>query len=79
MLPGLEVDGLGPVGLPLTARQAKQLKKLCEQAPYGKGEQTLVDTSVHRVWHLSPDQFTLTNPDWDLFLKLTGRQIREGA
>src|SRR4051794_8348685 len=50
VLPGLEVEGLGPVGLPLTARQAKELKKQCEQAPYGKGEETVVDTNVRRVW-----------------------------
>src|SRR5947209_3295136 len=54
ILPGLEVADLGPVGLPLTAAQAKELVKQCEQAPYGKGEETLVDTSVRRVWRLTP-------------------------
>src|SRR3954468_10398209 len=68
ILPGLEVEGLGPVGLPLTVRQAKELKKLCHQAPYGKGEQTLVDTSVRRVWRLGPDRFALTNPAWKQLL-----------
>ena len=38
VLPGLEVEGLGPIGLPLTAKTAKELKKQCEQAPYGKGD-----------------------------------------
>src|SRR5438552_18735436 len=74
VLPGLEVDGLGPVGLPLTPAQAKELKKHCEQAPYGKGEQTLVDTSVRRVWRLTPDRFTLTNPEWATFLGQTVKQ-----
>src|SRR3954447_26496841 len=68
IFPGLEVAGLGPVGLPLTANQAKELIKHCEQAPYGKGEQTLVDTSVRRVWRLKPEHFALTNPDWGQFL-----------
>lgn len=63
-LPGLEVAGLGPVGLPLTAAQAPELKKRCEQAPYGRGTETIVDTSVRRVWRLEPDRFALTNPDW---------------
>jgi hypothetical protein len=44
VLPGLEVEGLGPIGLPLTAKTAKELKKQAHQAPYGKGEKTLVDT-----------------------------------
>ncbi|MBN9522224.1 2OG-Fe(II) oxygenase [bacterium] len=69
--PGLEVVGLGPVGLPLTASQAGELKACCEQAPYGKGEKTLVDTNVRRVWQLAPDRFSLTNPDWPRFIRDT--------
>src|SRR5438128_748263 len=65
VLPGLEVDGLGAIGLPLSAVQAKALKKRCEQAPYGKGERTLVDTRVRKVWRLAPEQFTITNPAWE--------------
>jgi len=76
VLPGLEVDGLGPIGLPLTGNQAKDLKKLCEQAPYGKGEKTLVDTSVRRVWRLMPSQFSLRNPDWKLFLQETLSKVQ---
>jgi hypothetical protein len=78
VLPGLEVEGLGPVGLPLTARHARELKGLCEQAPYGKGEETVVDTSVRRVWRLKPERFSLTNPDWADFLRQTVGQVQEG-
>ncbi len=67
--PGLEVAGLGPIGLPLTVQQAKELKSHCKQAPYGKGEKTLVDTTVRRVWQLAPDRFSLTNPEWPQFLR----------
>jgi hypothetical protein len=77
VLPGLEVEGLGPIALPLTAQQAKGLKKHCEPAPYGKGEQTLVDTNVRRVWHLKPERFALTNPDWQPFLQQTVKKIQE--
>ena len=68
VLPGLEVKGVGPVGLPLTDPQLKALKEKSEQAPYGKGQQTLVDTRVRRVWRLTPDKFKLANPDWAAFL-----------
>src|SRR5205814_149968 len=34
------------------------------RAPYGKGEQTLVDTSVRRVWRMELDRVALTNPEW---------------
>jgi predicted 2-oxoglutarate/Fe(II)-dependent dioxygenase YbiX len=77
VLPGLEVQGLGPISLPLTGAQAKELKALCEQAPYGKGEKTLVDTSVRRVSRLRPSQFTLKNPEWQLLLRETLKKVQE--
>jgi hypothetical protein len=77
VLPGLEVDELGPIGLPLTVKQAKELIKHCEQAPYGRGEKTLVDTSVRRVWRLGPDRFALKNPDWERFIAGTVRQVQD--
>ncbi len=74
VMPGLEVDGMGPVRLPLGKTQARKLIKLCHQAPYGKGTETLVDTDVRRVWELDPDQFELTNPEWhELLPEITDR------
>ena len=74
VMPGLEVNGLGAVRLPLGKTQARQLVNLCYQAPYGKGTETLVDTDVRRVWELDPEQFQLTNPKWEeLLLDITDR------
>ena len=64
-MPGLEVDSLGPVSLPLNRTQAKKLIQCCRQAPYGQGSDTIVDTDVRRVWELDPQQFQLTGPEWD--------------
>lgn len=69
ILPGLEVKGLGPIALPLVAKQAKELIEHCEQAPYGKGTETVVDSSVRRVWRLTPERFTLANADWINLIK----------
>ncbi len=77
ILPGLEVKGLGPIGLPVTPKQSEELKEQCEQAPYGKGTQTLVDTSVRRVWRLAPARFALTNPDWEKFVKDVVGRVQE--
>ena len=57
-MPGLEVEGLGTVGLPLSKGQARALIRKCRQAPYGKGTQTLVDTNVRRVKDSSVHQFS---------------------
>lgn len=75
--PTLEVAGVGPIRSPLTEQQAKELKKHCEQAPYGKGEETLIDTSVRRVWRMTPDRFTLTNPDWEIALQKILKRVQK--
>jgi len=56
VMPGLDVDTMGVVGLPLTKTHARKLITLCRQAPYGKGTETVVDTDVRRVWELDPAQ-----------------------
>jgi hypothetical protein len=75
--PGLEVKGMGPIGAPLSAAQAKELKKRCERAPYGKGEETIVDPKVRRVWHMSPGKFSLTNPEWGDALETIVGKVQE--
>ena len=45
-LPGLSVKGIGPIGLPLIEAQAKQITDKSTQAPFGRGAETVVDTSV---------------------------------
>ena len=76
-LPGLTVDGLGPLSLPLGEAQARELIGLCRQAPYGKGAQTLVDTSVRRVWQLEPDRLQFSNPRWEEALGRAVDEVRE--
>jgi hypothetical protein len=75
-LPGMDVDGIGSIGLPLGKAQAKELIQLCQQAPYGKGTKTLVDTDVRRVWELDPTKFQLTNPHWDAFIDSIVKDVR---
>ena len=64
VLPGLEVKGIGSIGVPVAPADAKRIIGLANQAPYGLGEATVVDTDVRRVWQLEPSQFTLRNAAW---------------
>jgi len=65
---GLNVNNIGTVSFPLQTEQAKQLIAQAHQAPFGWGEQTLVDTNVRKVWELNPEQFTIRNPQWQIQL-----------
>jgi predicted 2-oxoglutarate/Fe(II)-dependent dioxygenase YbiX len=64
LLPGLEVKGIGPIGVPVSTADAKRIIGKASQAPYGRGAATIVDTDVRRVWQLEPSQFTLRNAAW---------------
>src|SRR4051812_21878322 len=62
--PGIVVDGLGVVRLPLQRGIAKKLVAQCQVAPYGKGTQTLVDTRVRKTFELDPQKFRLSQ-EWN--------------
>jgi predicted 2-oxoglutarate/Fe(II)-dependent dioxygenase YbiX len=73
--PGLKVKGVGNIALPLLEQQAKSLIKLSQQAPFGHGEETIVDTNVRNSWQIAAEDFELTNPQWEESLKEAIDQI----
>lgn len=75
VLPGLEVRGLGTIGLPLGDAQAAELASRCHPAPYGKGECTIVDKRVRDVLELDTDRFALTNPAWPSLVDSTVQMV----
>lgn len=50
--PFLRIDGFGTLGLPLSEAEAQRLIGVCKQAPFGKGEETVVDKSVRDTWEV---------------------------
>ncbi|MEZ4679948.1 MAG: 2OG-Fe(II) oxygenase [Caldilineaceae bacterium] len=62
--PGLTVEGIGHIALPLTTQQAQALIERSEQAPFGRREATIVDTEVRKNWQIGAEAFELTNPQW---------------
>ena len=63
--PRLEVTGVGLVALPLLPAQAEQLVAVAEQAPYGRGSDTLIDTDVRRTWQIGADRVQIGGRHWD--------------
>jgi predicted 2-oxoglutarate/Fe(II)-dependent dioxygenase YbiX len=59
------VLGVGPIALPLLPVQAQQLIAVTEQAPYGQGEATLVDTQVRRTWQIAPERVQIGGRHWE--------------
>ncbi len=76
--PRLSVDGVGPVSLPLLPVQAEQLVAVAEQAPYGRGSETLVDTGVRRTWQIDAAQVRIEGRRWAEDLAEMVERVRDG-
>jgi hypothetical protein len=73
--PALYISGFSEtVGLPINSPQVGKVVEKCSRAPFGRGEDTIVDTSVRNTWQLNPSQFSIGNRAWEKELKsLVGR------
>ena len=54
--PWLSLAKLGTVGLPLSVRDAAAIKAEANQAPFGKGERTIVDKNVRDTWEMDASE-----------------------
>ncbi|EPE04508.1 2og-fe oxygenase [Ophiostoma piceae UAMH 11346] len=52
------------IPLPLTSTYAGVIREASRRAPFGHGQQTLVDDSVRKTWELDASHVSLTNPAW---------------
>ena len=67
--PGLYLKDYGSIGLPLSNGDAKVIISASHPSPFGKGSDTIVDSSVRKSWELSPSDFKIRNPAWQNFLQ----------
>lgn len=76
--PGLQIKGIGEVSFPLNPIMTKAIIGEAKQAPFGKGSETVTDTSVRSAWEIDADQLTFKNKDWTKFLKKIVKEVKEG-
>jgi hypothetical protein len=77
-LPKLEVDGAGVLSFPVPDAQARQLIAQAERAPYGRGEETILDESVRKVWQLPPAKVRIGGKSWPGLFENMLRQVATG-
>ena len=63
-MPLVEVDGAGPLSFPITAQQAHALTAAAAPAPFGRGEQTLVDPSVRACRQIDAARLRVAGGAW---------------
>ena len=66
--PGLEINTLGVLGLPLSLRDVDSIKSIASRASFGHGEKTVLDSTVRDTWEISASQISFKNSTWVSFL-----------
>jgi hypothetical protein len=64
-MPTIDVDGVGRIAFPVLSVQAEQLVAIAEAAPYGRGEETVVDREVRRTWQFDPAKVRIGGRHWE--------------
>ncbi len=77
-MPMVEVDGVGLLSFPLLDVQAAALIAAAERAPYGRGEQTVLDTSVRRVWQVDAARVRIGGKSWAASLRRVLADVARG-
>ena len=49
-----------------------------ERAPYGKGEDTIVDTSVRKVWQIAPGKVKISGKSWSAIIEAILSKVKAG-
>ncbi|SJL13564.1 uncharacterized protein ARMOST_17009 [Armillaria ostoyae] len=68
--PNLVIDGIGPISLPLSTRDARLIISNASRAPYGHNQETIVNTNVRDTWEINASRITL-RPGWQAFIEGT--------
>ena len=63
-MPKIEVEGVGVLSFPVPPTQIAALIQQATRAPYGRGEETILDESVRKVWQLPADRVNLGGKSW---------------
>ncbi len=63
-LPRIDVEGVGILSFPVPEQQVSNLIEKAERAPYGRGEETILDTTIRKVWQVSPDKVHIGGKSW---------------
>ncbi|MCJ1383885.1 hypothetical protein MMC17_006999 [Xylographa soralifera] len=62
--PGIYVDGLGGIGLPLSEHDARRLAEKSSRLPVETQFDSFVETTSGNIWELGSPSFELRNPAW---------------
>ena len=63
-MPRIEAGTAGVFSFPIPPAQARMLVANADRAPYGRGQETIVDPSVRNCWQIAPDKIRMAGRTW---------------
>lgn len=64
-IPRADIDGVGVLSFPVPASQIEAVIKRAYRAPYGRGEHTIVDTSIRNAWQIDSADVRIGGKAWE--------------
>ncbi len=77
-MPKVEVAEVGVLSFPVPETQIAALIEHAARAPYGRGEETILDTSVRKVWQLPPANVRIGGKSWESSLQAILGRVKSG-
>lgn len=72
----IEIEGIGPLKLPMRPKDVRELIARADSAPYGKGTETIVDSSVRDSLEINASCLTFSN-QWNAAIDQVARNVAE--
>ena len=63
-MPTITINGVGALSFPIPEIQVKAMIREACLAPYGRGEETILDTSVRKTWQIPPNDIQMGGKSW---------------
>lgn len=64
-MPAIDAGGVGRIAFPILPFQAERLVAIADAAPYGRGEETVVDREVRRTWQIDSTNIRIGGRHWE--------------
>jgi hypothetical protein len=77
-MPRIEVEGAGTLSFPVPDAQIAAIVRRAKRAPYGRGEKTIVNTSVRKVWQIPPGGIKISGKSWAANFETILSRVRAG-
>ena len=78
VFPGMHIKGVGDISFPVLDYQTKEMIKVARKAPFGKGMDTITDSSVRSAWEIDAEQITFKNQEWSKLMKKLIKKVKKG-